>query len=231
MHPDVRNGFAVALERKLGAMSAADLERHVEHYATITALHEAAHAVVHVKSGVRLVSVDILPNEHGVGYTLPEEGMTDAQAAVGSFAGCIGEVLTGDIATFVEATDHDVGQGVFSCFNLCGGTLGSEVDAEELMACVMREWDRTVVLIMEPVTFGGLYKVAGALLANGKLDHEQVEAVMALVDRPDSNLAKIFRVTKENLASVRRMVPLVAGRWLSEDKRRLRDGAFQVETT
>lgn len=138
IHPDVYAGFAASIAKKLGTMPPDRERQHILHYAQLTALHEACHAVAHALSGAELLSVDILPSARGIGYTLPNiTSCTDSQMAIGCFAGCIGELLSGDGATFVEATDHDVGQAVFSCVKLCGGGHPTaSVDALELQRVI-----------------------------------------------------------------------------------------------
>ena len=59
MHADVVSGFSASIRKKLGPMPAERERAHVAHYAQLTALHEACHAVAYVLTGAELISVDI----------------------------------------------------------------------------------------------------------------------------------------------------------------------------
>jgi hypothetical protein len=230
IHPDVYAGFAASIRKKLGTMPPDREHQHVLHYAQLTALHEACHAVAYALNGAELQSVDLLPSARGIGYTLPNlKACTDSQLAIGCFAGCIGELLSGDAATFVEATDHDVGQAMFSCMKLCsGGDPTTSVDAVELQRIVTDQWNATVALLMRPTTFSAIHSVAAALLARGRLDGSEVHAIIDQTKRPAAQLAKPFRQAKEDVADVTSLIPDLARRWLSPCGTKLREGAFSV---
>jgi hypothetical protein len=230
IHPEVYAGFAASIRRKLGPMPPDRERQHILHYAQLTALHEACHAVAYALNGAQLVSVDLLPSDRGLGYTLPNlKACTDQQIAVGCFAGCIGELLSSDAATFVDATDHDVGQAVFSCMKICSGSNPmAAVDAAELQRVIAQQWQDTVALLMRPRIFTAIHQVAATLLARGRLDGHEVHAILDQTKRSIPALTRRYREAKQDVADVTELIPDLTRRWLSPCGTKLREGAFTV---
>lgn len=230
IHTDVISGFAASIRKKLGPMPADRERAHIAHYAQLTALHEACHAVAYVLTGAELISVDILPGEKGQGYTLPNmKTATHEQIARGCFAGCIGELLSDDASTFVQATDHDVGQAVLTCMMICsGGDPAAQVDAVELQRVIRKQWDGIVKLLLRPASFAAVHAVAAGLLEHGKLSGAQVQAIVERTRLRARKMTPRLAEARETVAEITPLIGDLSRRWLSPCGTKLREGAYAI---
>jgi hypothetical protein len=230
MHADVVSGFSASIRKKLGPMPAERERAHVAHYAQLTALHEACHAVAYVLTGAELISVDILPGEKGLGYTLPNlKTATHEQIARGCFAGCIGELLSDDASTFVQATDHDVGQAVLTCMMICsGGDPAATVNAVALQRVIRKQWDAISKLLLRPSSFAALHAVAASLLEHAKLTGAQVEAIVERTRLRARKVTPRLAEAKETVAEITPLIGDLSRRWLTPCGTRLREGTYAI---
>lgn len=230
LHPDVANGIAAALRKTLGEMTPERERQHIAHYAHIAAIHEACHAVAYVLLGAELISVDIVPNERGFGYTLPNlEAARPDQIAQACFAGCIGELIAGPAETFVAATDHDVGQAVVSCVMLCNnGDPTAQADAAVLQRVLRQQWNATVTLLLRPAPFAAVHKVAAALLEHGRLTGPQVETIVERTRKASPAVKQRLSEAKQDAANLSALLGDLSRRWLTPCGTRLREGAVAI---
>lgn len=173
------------------------------------ALHEAAHAVVHLRLGADVQFAEIVPDRHRLGrvriamcrwYRSP--GDNDVR---GALAGPVADCLS-------DHTDsvNDEGQDMLDALRECGR------DARRLEEI----WAETVVFVTMPHNWRAIVAVADALLMHGHLGVNELWAILHKVDKAalrwDRRQAHRQRQHDETLQAARFRV-LDEGRALYDD--------------